>query len=289
MKKIPYNMTYLKYFCDAAKYESISRSAKMNFVTQSAVSQGIVKLEAALGTVLISHQPNRFKLTESGKKLFLHAQHIFKAIQKAEEELKDSEQGSITFGCTHSFALTCLPRYLNLANKLLPKIQIQFRLGQYYAIKDWIRKGMIDFGFLVDNDDLSAFDCYPIHQGQYRLYASHFLDDRKELRFLLDSEERVETNILKANYKALYGKDLPIFMRVSSWIVVATLVKEGIGVGLCPDYLASNDRLLKAVLPELNPMSYTLYALYEKHRPQTQQEKAFLELFQKFPLHSNGE
>lgn len=57
------NLNNLRYFYDAAEAEGISEAARRNFVTQSAVSQGIQKLEMALGISLITHQRNCFKLT----------------------------------------------------------------------------------------------------------------------------------------------------------------------------------------------------------------------------------
>ena len=128
MIKLPLNLVYLKYFYDAVLNESISRSAKLNHVSQSAVSQGISKLERSLGAVLISHQPNCFKVTERGKKLFTSAKDIFKAIQKTEDDISDEEQETVTFGCTHSFGLTCLPKYIKLARKYLPNVHLNFRL-----------------------------------------------------------------------------------------------------------------------------------------------------------------
>ena len=53
---------YLKYFIDAAESNSVSESAKKNFVTQSCVSQGIKKLEQTLKVDLTMHLRNRFKL-----------------------------------------------------------------------------------------------------------------------------------------------------------------------------------------------------------------------------------
>lgn len=43
------NVDRLRYFYDAAKLESVTASAQLNFVTQSAVSQAIRVLEAELG------------------------------------------------------------------------------------------------------------------------------------------------------------------------------------------------------------------------------------------------
>jgi LysR family transcriptional regulator, carnitine catabolism transcriptional activator len=43
------NLMHLKFFCDAVTFSSISEAAKRNYVTQSAVSQAIAKLEQILG------------------------------------------------------------------------------------------------------------------------------------------------------------------------------------------------------------------------------------------------
>lgn len=283
MKKLHLNLFYLKYFCDAVRSGSVSAAGKLNHVSQSAVSQGINKLEKSLGCTLISHQPNRFKVTEEGKQLFTRAKHIFKAIEMTEDFLTE-DSGRITFGCTHSFALSCLPQYLKLANKHQPNLKINFRLGHYYNIKEWIKNGTIDFAILLDNDDLSSFEQYPIHQGVYRLYVSKDAQDPASLPFLLDLEERIETNLLKNSYRELYGKELPILMEVSSWSVIAKLVKEGLGIGLCPDYIAHENRDLKPVFEELNPMKYTLYALFEKNMTPPVHALEFLKLFSKFPI-----
>lgn len=285
MNKLHLNLIYLKYFCDAVRSGSITTAAKLNHVSQSAVSQGIAKLELHLGHILISHQPNRFKVTEEGKQLFAHAKNIFKAIETTEDFLAN-DRGRITFGCTHSFALSCLPQYLKYANQRLPNLRINFRLGHYFNIKDWIKKGTIDFGILLDNDDLSSFDRFTLHRGTYRLYVSKDIDDPTTLPFLLDSEERIETNLLKATYRNLYDKELPILMEVSSWSVITKLVEEGFGIGLFPDYIAHNNEALKPVFPELNPMDYTLYALFEKNMAPTAHARKFIELFSQFPLES---
>jgi len=60
------NLTYLKFFHDAALSGSVSESAKRNFVTQSAISQAISKLEEDLGVSLCQHKKQKFKLTEAG-------------------------------------------------------------------------------------------------------------------------------------------------------------------------------------------------------------------------------
>lgn len=281
MIKLPLNLLYLKYFCDSVRSGSISTGARLNHVSQSAVSQAIAKLELELNVTLISHQPNRFKVTEEGRRLFESAKTIFQAIQQCEDELSERKSATITFACTHSFAFHCLPKQLKEVQTTLPHIRLNVRLGQYFSIKEMLKKGVVDFGILIDNDNLTPFDCYQIHEGQYRLWASSKVKNCESLGFLLDNDERIETNLLKERYKTLYGKELPVFMEVSSWSVISRLVQEGLGIGLAPDYVAQENSKLKAVLSELNPCPYKLYAVFEKNNQPSRYAQEVIELFRR--------
>lgn len=279
MAKLPFNLLYLKYFYDAVRSGSITQAARFNHVSQSAVSQGIAKLEIGLQMALISHQPNRFRVTEDGKKLFESSKRIFQAIQRAEEDILQNKEITLTLACTHSFALSCLPAYIARAKAELPHIHLNVRLGQYFAIKDMIKKATVDFGILIDNDDLTGFDSYQLMKGQYRLWVAKHIENEKEMPFLLDNEERVETNLLKARYRSQYGRDLPVLMEISSWAVVCRLALQGLGVALAPDYIMHEYDLLKAVFPELNPGHYTVYAVFDKNNIPSSHALSFLNLF----------
>jgi len=50
----------------AARLGSVTEAAKKNYVSQSALSQGIRSLEKDLKVELTTHQENRFVLTDTG-------------------------------------------------------------------------------------------------------------------------------------------------------------------------------------------------------------------------------
>ena len=76
MKQLP-NIHFLKYFYSAGKHLSMSKAAAENFVTQSAISQGIHKLELELGIQLISSRKNKLELTSDGELLLDKCENIF--------------------------------------------------------------------------------------------------------------------------------------------------------------------------------------------------------------------
>ncbi len=278
-RKLPLNLFYLKYFCDAVKQGTISAAARENFVSQSAISQGILQLEKSLEIELITHQTKRFKTTHEGELLFESAKQVFKAVEEAESALwaKEGEiAGRIEFACTHSFALALLPHCLKRAKEEWPHLQVNFRLAHTDVIRDLLKKGSIDFGIVLDNEDLSGFDCCELRQGHYRLYTSQ--KKQKGLPFLL-SEERLETNLLKDSYRKLYNKEMAVLMQVSSWEVIANLTEEGLGIGFFPDYVAERRKgSLMEFRSKCAPIPYKIYAILSKGSKVSNAIKAFLEM-----------
>jgi DNA-binding transcriptional LysR family regulator len=84
------NLVHLKYFYDAARTRSISKSAEINHVSQSAVSQGIAKLEQTIGISLIVHCPRLFQLTPKGLMLYKHSSAIFNQLESIREGLVEN-------------------------------------------------------------------------------------------------------------------------------------------------------------------------------------------------------
>ena len=89
MKFVP-NLTFLRYFLSAAQSKSISKAAKENFVSQSAISQAIRKLETALSKQLITHEQNRFQLTADGELLLEKSKEVFTIFSEIEDSFNDS-------------------------------------------------------------------------------------------------------------------------------------------------------------------------------------------------------
>ena len=103
------NLLHLRFFCDAVSCGSISEAAKNNYVTQSAVSQAIAKLEISLGIALLVHTRQKFQVTEEGKIVFEQARYIFKAVQNIHDSIKQNKEtitGSLKFVSTNSLGMS---------------------------------------------------------------------------------------------------------------------------------------------------------------------------------------
>ncbi len=77
----------LIYFCDAAKTQNFSKTAKRFFVPTSCVSQSIKRLETELGCELFEHRKNKILLAETGRRFFEKAQAALSLLDQARHDL----------------------------------------------------------------------------------------------------------------------------------------------------------------------------------------------------------
>lgn len=80
----------LRYFCDAAEGENISRTAEKYRVPPSGVSQSIKRLEAELGVRLFNRTSNKIALSEQGKIFYEAASGALSSLEEASRRLSDS-------------------------------------------------------------------------------------------------------------------------------------------------------------------------------------------------------
>lgn len=69
-------LTQLEYFCVAARYHNITKTAKELFVTQPSVSNAIKSLEEEFGVNLFYRHNNKLTLTPEGEKFYKSAEEL---------------------------------------------------------------------------------------------------------------------------------------------------------------------------------------------------------------------
>lgn len=275
--KFSLNVTFLRYFYSASLTNSISKAAAENFVSQSAISQAITKLELVLGKQLITHEKNRFQLTAEGVLLSDKCKKLFNVFSEIEDSFNETDgiyKGKLTFACSHSFALSLLPPHLGKLSKRWGKVEPILRFGHTGTIVEQVKKGEVDFGIVLDNEDFSSFNSCEIYSGEYHLYCSEFFP--LEAPSYIVSEERREVTLLRHHLQKI-GLELNPYMEVSSWEVIASLTEQGLGIGFLPDYIVGK-RALTQFKCKLPVIPYKILAIYSKNRPLSRNAQMFLDL-----------
>lgn len=101
----------LRYFYDVAKSKSISTVAKQSHISQSALSQQLLKLENKLNVKLLNRSNKGVSLTPEGEILFKHCETIINTYYKLEDDISNSilKKNYISIEAIESISSTFLP------------------------------------------------------------------------------------------------------------------------------------------------------------------------------------
>lgn len=105
------NFNYLKTFYYFGMIRNYTRTAERLFITQSAVSHALKKLEDSVGEKLIDKKGRDYVLTEYGEMLYNACRDIFFRLESVEEKIKKkdpSEPVSVVLGAPVEFGSTVL-------------------------------------------------------------------------------------------------------------------------------------------------------------------------------------
>ncbi len=295
MKDEILNLSNLKYFCDAIRLGGLSAAAKVNFVTQSAISQGISKLEKSLGVSLLAHHPNRLRPTSQGLSVFNDALVLLKQIGQFQQNLSLTESpqlGNLEFACTHSFALAVIPAHLKRFREEHPDVKVNFCQGQNDTIVQLVKNGTVDFGILpleicrnqqcqLYENDLAKFEKRTIYSGSFECYVSSKIKHAENLGFILTPPHNKEMILLSEAYFKKYGRELMGILEVGSWEIIANLVAEGMGIGYLPDYIAKRRKdALKLYDLGLEQQEYRISAISPQGMKLRKSSEIFLSYFE---------
>ncbi|MDA8792639.1 LysR family transcriptional regulator [Bacteriovoracaceae bacterium] len=235
------NLTYLKYFIDTVNECSIQKAAKLNFVSQPAVSQGIKKLENELELDLLNHQRNSVNITKDGKALLKAALPLFQSIKNYKTEvykIKNHEIGELTIGISNSLVSYVLSSALKKFSKAFPGVEVNIKVGKTNDQVGMLQKGEIDVGITINNESVDQFYIKTISKGRFILVGNSSSQDR-----LIMTEDRPETILFRKslvkNRKIIFDSEI----QVESWSTILDLVETGYGYGLLPDFMIKNTKL----------------------------------------------
>jgi DNA-binding transcriptional LysR family regulator len=122
----------LKTFYVLARTLSFTEAARKLFITQPAVSHSLKKLEASLGSKLISKRGPGYVLTESGRILFEACEDVFSVLDKAEESIRRNNLdylGKIRLGATIEFGTSVLVKNMKDFLSRSGNVQVDFRFS----------------------------------------------------------------------------------------------------------------------------------------------------------------
>jgi DNA-binding transcriptional LysR family regulator len=138
----------LEYFAAVARHGSFTRAAEELWITQSALSQQVRRLEAELGVTLLRRTPRGAELTSAGEELLPRAETILDEVAHARADL--DRHAGVTRGRVRVAATTMdtprLPSALAAFHREHPGLQIALRHAPAAEIAALVASGAADVG-----------------------------------------------------------------------------------------------------------------------------------------------
>lgn len=131
-------------FRAAARYQSITAAAQHLNVTQGAVSQRVLRLEARLGAALFARQKGRIKLTDGGRALLAAMTEVSTLLSETLDRISSHQRGALVVSCLPSLATEWLVPNLESFYAEHPGVEIFVRSELLPATPDRMEDEGID-------------------------------------------------------------------------------------------------------------------------------------------------
>ena len=121
------NLNQLKYFVAVAEYRSFTKAAEQYFLTQTAITQQIQKLEDTVGVQLIDRKTRPISLTPMGQVLLREAREILMRMDHAirrTQEAATGITGTLRVGYTKGYEHSDLTVKLRQFHQEYPNVLI---------------------------------------------------------------------------------------------------------------------------------------------------------------------
>jgi len=141
-----------KIFADLVETKSFSKSAKINGITQSAVSQQARAMERHFKTLLIDRSQKQFQLTREGQRVYEAAKDVLHSYDKLTSELQEMKKvisGTIRISTIYSIGLHELPPYIKRFLHAFPSVNVRVEYRRSNLVYEDILHNSVDLGLVA--------------------------------------------------------------------------------------------------------------------------------------------
>jgi DNA-binding transcriptional LysR family regulator len=284
----------LKTFCDLVETGSFSEAGKLNFVTQSAVSQQLGALERRYDRRLVERRPGRLAVpTEAGRLLYSQSKAILEQLNALEQKLRQRPEvvsGTLRVATVYSLGLHALPPFVKQFLRMHPQVNVRVEYSRTDSVYAGCLDGTIDLGIVAQPLRRARIEVVPLKPEALVVVCSpeHRLARRREVPLSLLAREpfvafdrgvptrRVVDRLLKEQ-----RVPVNIVTEFDNIETIKRSVEAGLGVSILPENTVKNEtraRTLVAISPSDGPYTRSVGVIHRKDRELTATARAFLEL-----------
>jgi len=251
----------LRSFAAIVDSGSMLKATERVFVTQSALSLQMKRLEDLVQTSLFHREGRRLSLTQAGENLLGHAREILDANDRAVQALNgDVLPGPVRIGVAEDFAETLLSGVLAEFSEAYPDATVQVRVGGSAELLDLMQSGQLDVLLcLSSGDDPTAIRTTPMQWlGNTELAKQDVVP-----LAVLERRCRFRDAALAALGRA--GRPYRIVLETPSLAALRAAVDSGLGVTVRTTHVPDNAITAKLALPSLPRVAYVRHVRSTPH------------------------
>lgn len=175
-----------KIFSDLVESQSFSRAAKINGITQSAVSQQMRAMEKHFNVLIVDRAQKHFRLTPEGQKIYDAARQFLQLSEQLASELLEMRKtisGEIHISTIYSIGLHELPAYVKEFLKEFPQVNIRVEYSRSNQVYENVLHNAVDLGLIAFPIKHRLLEIIPFHEDQLVIICSpkHPLAGKKEV------------------------------------------------------------------------------------------------------------
>ena len=288
-----------KTFCDLVETKSFSKAARLNEVTQSAVSQQLKAMESHYDMLIIDRNQKKFRLTPQGTVLYSTFKEILALYEKLNceiQEMRNIVSGAIQISTVNSIGLHELPPYLKSFIRDFPSVNARVEYRRANLVYEDVLHGTADIGlvaFPVNHKDLTTIN-FAQDELVVAMNPEHSLAKKKNLSidnlrgeefiaFERDIPTRKATDEMLSNA----GIEISVVMEFDNVETVKRALEINAGIAILPANTVTNeiDRNQLIALKLDNGIHVRpLAIIHKKNRMLTPALRSFVELMKTNPL-----
>ena len=255
-------MSQIRYTLAAAKHLNFTRAAAECNVSQPALTKGIKTLEGELGAPVFHREGRRILLSDFGRSMLPHLQHIAEEAEAAQVLAKNFrllEKAPLRLGVMSTIGHLRLARFLGRFEKTNKGLELSVTEGSVAQLKEQLSEGEIDVAVMTRSDDLEqefrTLDLYaeryvvvfpPDHRlGRADAVALGDLNGENYVDRLACEMREMVMGVCAAEDVALYAR---FRSEREDW--VQAMVLAGIGFAFMPEYSVTLPGLMQRPLVE---------------------------------------
>lgn len=284
----------LKIFSDLVESESFSKAAKINGITQSAVSQQLRAMERHFKVLIVDRSQKQFRLTREGEKLYSSSKEILHLYEKMTSELQEMKRiisGTIHISTIYSIGLHELPPYIKRFMKKYPDVNVRVEYRRSNMVYEDILHNSVDLGLIAYPAKMRQLEVIPFAEDELVLIASPAnpvsklkevtFNDLKEIK-LVGFESDIPTRKATDQFLKEAQIDSIPHMEFDNIETVKRAVEIDAGVSIVPAVTIKQEvrqGLLKSIpLPGSKPLKRPLAIIHRKGRVLTPAMKKFIHM-----------